>query len=278
MQRVLYVAIALSLVFGTSTLASCQREQADSETSSSPETTSDALDSSASTAEETSNSATSTPQQQTSPAETPINPPQSAKLRAQQADAQINLRSQPAAESTAKGYGLVGDPVKLLKAASGTDGLTWYYIKFDESGAEGWIRGDFINTADASPTDQMGTVRIDNYTIDELFAVSGGGCGMTLIRAGSDQIIFSNGLETTSMWMKLNGRMTQFRRTAASGEEFYGQAINQSFTSLDSAAQAEVTVSLGEQRYEVVDIESGTLHLESAGESIEIPVEGDAGC
>jgi hypothetical protein len=40
----------------------------------------------------------------------------------------------------------VGDPVQLLRSTQGSDG-TWYYVKFEKSGAEGWIRGDFINTA-----------------------------------------------------------------------------------------------------------------------------------
>lgn len=78
---------------------------------------------------------------------TPINPPTSAQLIAQQPEAKINLRTQPDANSSAKGYGLVGDPVQLLRTATGTDGHEWYYVKFEQSGAEGWIRSDFINTS-----------------------------------------------------------------------------------------------------------------------------------
>ena len=79
--------------------------------------------------------------------ETPLNPPQVAALTAQQADAQINLRSQPTTQSSEQGYGLVGDPVKLLKSANGEGGFTWYYVEFESSGAQGWVRGDFVNTA-----------------------------------------------------------------------------------------------------------------------------------
>jgi hypothetical protein len=75
-----------------------------------------------------------------------VNPPQSAQLIASEPGAQINLRSQPTTSSTARGYGVVGDPVQLLRTAQGSDG-TWYFVKFERSGAEGWIRGDFINTA-----------------------------------------------------------------------------------------------------------------------------------
>lgn len=78
---------------------------------------------------------------------TALNSPQAATLTAQDAGAQINLRSQPDASSRSKGYGLVGDPVKLLRQAKASDGYTWYYVKFDGSGAEGWIRSDFITTA-----------------------------------------------------------------------------------------------------------------------------------
>lgn len=76
---------------------------------------------------------------------TAVNPPEEAQLIAAQPGSQINLRSQPTTSSDSKGYGLVGDPVMLLRSATASDG-TWYFVKFDESGAEGWIRGDFINT------------------------------------------------------------------------------------------------------------------------------------
>jgi hypothetical protein len=78
---------------------------------------------------------------------TAIDPPKSAQLIAAQPEARINLRSQPTAQSEAKGYGLVGDPVQLLRTTQGSDGYEWYYVKFEQSGAEGWVRGDFINTA-----------------------------------------------------------------------------------------------------------------------------------
>ncbi|WP_017297861.1 SH3 domain-containing protein [Nodosilinea nodulosa] len=74
-----------------------------------------------------------------------VNPPQAAQLIAAEPGSKINLRSQPTTSSSAKGYGLVGDPVMLLRSAEASDG-TWYYVKFEQSGAEGWIRGDFINT------------------------------------------------------------------------------------------------------------------------------------
>lgn len=98
-------------------------------------------------------SPTASPTPTTSPAPaqpgvtgTVLNPPQASQLIAAQPEARINLRSQPSTDSPAKGYGLVGDPVMLLRSTQGSDG-TWYYVKFEKSGAEGWIRSDFINTA-----------------------------------------------------------------------------------------------------------------------------------
>lgn len=78
---------------------------------------------------------------------TPINPPRTAHLTAAQADSQINLRSQPTTQSTSRGYGLPGDQIQLQQLAEGEGGFSWYYVKFAQSGAEGWIRGDFIDTA-----------------------------------------------------------------------------------------------------------------------------------
>ena len=295
MKQSRYVAIGFSIVLGIGTLLGCQRGEPTAEnplattaadsgssTAAPEETTSPATDVSGSAETIPGNTLTNSPQLA---AETSINPPQSAKLTAQQANAEINVRSQPTVDSTAKGYGLVGDAVDLMKSVAGDDGFTWYYVRFEASDTEGWIRGDFVdadgdigNVANNAIT-EGDAVSIDSYTSDELFAVDSGGCGMTLKPAGREQFIFFNGLETDSMWMKLSGTMTQFRKTAASGEEFYGQSTNQSFTSLDGSVQVDVSVQPGgELGYEAMRVESGTLQLENAGDVIEVPVEGDAGC
>ncbi|NEQ43414.1 MAG: SH3 domain-containing protein [Leptolyngbya sp. SIOISBB] len=213
---------------------------------------------------------------------TAINPPQSANLTAEQADAEINLRSQPTTESTSEGYGLVGDSVELLRATEGEGELTWYFVKFDQSGAEGWIRGDFIDTSGSSAGQSPDSnISIDAFTTDELFAMGGGGCGMTLWSVDNvGDFIFFNGLPGDSMWMKLDGTMTAFRRTAASGPEFYGQMANQTFVNSDADIEVNVTAKVGsEEGYESVNIEQGKLILEDAsGGTLEMTVEGDAGC
>ncbi len=77
---------------------------------------------------------------------TALNPPQPAQLISSEPGSRINLRSGPSTSTAAKGYGLMGDPVQLLRSAQGSDGL-WYYVKFEKSGAEGWVRSDFVNLA-----------------------------------------------------------------------------------------------------------------------------------
>ncbi|MGB3203221.1 MAG: hypothetical protein WBA99_20110 [Nodosilinea sp.] len=108
-----------------------------------------------------------------------VNPPQAAQLIAAQPEAQINLRSQPTTSSSARGYGLVGDPVQLMRSADRSDG-TWYFVKFEESGAEGWIRGDFINTAGrATPLSQRANTSstceglMDGMTVTAFYDANG---------------------------------------------------------------------------------------------------------
>ncbi|MBD2257473.1 SH3 domain-containing protein [Pseudanabaena sp. FACHB-2040] len=117
---------------------------------------------------------------------TTLNPPKSGRLTAQQAGAQVNLRSQPNAQSSSKGYGLVGDSVQLLRAAEGNDNLTWYYVKFQESGAEGWIRGDFIDTSDgpvaaASQSVAATTLECEGLFEETVFIARYSGSGFTRI-------------------------------------------------------------------------------------------------
>lgn len=79
---------------------------------------------------------------------TPINPVRTARLVTQAAGSQVNLRSQPTTQSTAQGYGLGGDAITLLHLTEGEGGLSWYYVNFPGSGAEGWVRGDFVDTSE----------------------------------------------------------------------------------------------------------------------------------
>jgi hypothetical protein len=77
--------------------------------------------------------------------------PQTGVLAAEDPDSRINLRSESSLNSELKGYGLVGDEVRLLDASLSGDGYVWYFVEFKISGAKGWIRGDFIKRPDAPP-------------------------------------------------------------------------------------------------------------------------------
>ena len=58
--------------------------------------------------------------------------------------AQINVRTGPGTHYYAKHYGLTGDRVTILNEAWGRDGYQWWYLKFNESGAKGWVREDLV--------------------------------------------------------------------------------------------------------------------------------------
>ena len=61
---------------------------------------------------------------------------------------QINVRSGPGTHYYARHYGLPGDRVTLMNEAIGNDGYRWWYLKFNESGARGWVRADFVAIPD----------------------------------------------------------------------------------------------------------------------------------
>ena len=137
----------------------------------------------------------------------------------------------------------------------------------------------------ASP-DQTQAIAIGDFGFDDIEKLGAAGCGMTLWRpeaaaqgAGDRRFILLNGLEADSMLMKLNGEVVRFRRTAASGNEFYGQQTSQTFVSPDGNTTVQANVTLGQTgEIESVAIQNGTLRVEQGSASVEVPVLGDAGC
>lgn len=75
---------------------------------------------------------------------------ESGVLSGLQPGSRITVRSQPTTEAYSAHYGLVGDRIEIIKDARGYDGYTWYYVRFP-SGAEGWIRGDYVTTPVSYP-------------------------------------------------------------------------------------------------------------------------------
>lgn len=70
--------------------------------------------------------------------------PIAAKLSSKNPTSRINVRSQPSTRSEANYFGYKGDPVTLLKKADKEKASVWYYLRFDQSRVEGWVREDFI--------------------------------------------------------------------------------------------------------------------------------------
>ncbi|MEO1144722.1 MAG: hypothetical protein AAFY26_03865 [Cyanobacteria bacterium J06638_22] len=138
-----------------------------------------------------------------------------------------------------------------------------------------------------SNTEAATSVDVGGFTLDEIYDLDAGGCGMTLWRAeaqsaapGDRLFTLVNGIEDNSMLMKLNGEAVRFRRTAQSGEEFYGQYEEQTFQDTPGDITVEVSVEKGGVMGEIesVSIPGGTITVIMAGEEVTIPVVGDAGC
>jgi hypothetical protein len=90
-----------------------------------------ALNISSTTSESSSPSATSQPVKE-------------GVLVAQDPQAQINVRTGAGSSFERRHYGVVGDKVTVITSVRGKDGYTWYQIKFPTSGADGWVRDEFI--------------------------------------------------------------------------------------------------------------------------------------
>lgn len=70
-----------------------------------------------------------------------------AVLTATQQNSQINVRQRPSVNAYAPHYGIVGDAVDIISQTSGDDGMTWYQVRFERSGVEGWVRSDHVRVA-----------------------------------------------------------------------------------------------------------------------------------
>jgi len=69
--------------------------------------------------------------------------PQAATLTGSTPGSRVNVRSAPSTQADSPHYGLVGDRVTVLSQTQNAEGTLWYQVQF-ESGAEGWVRSDFV--------------------------------------------------------------------------------------------------------------------------------------
>lgn len=70
-------------------------------------------------------------------------PAQSGTLTAKEAGSSINIRQSASTSAPVQDLGTVGDRIQILGKSQGNDGYTWYNVRAG-SGAEGWVRGDFV--------------------------------------------------------------------------------------------------------------------------------------
>ncbi len=99
----------------------------------------------------------------------PSSDAQTATLTAKKPTSQINLRLAPTTKSNALNYAKSGDRIIIRNQIKGTDGYIWYFVKLEQSGVTGWVRGDLIakqNTQKNTQTSKTITVSSDNYSLD----------------------------------------------------------------------------------------------------------------
>jgi hypothetical protein len=79
------------------------------------------------------------------------------RLFSQDSGSQINIRDDASTRAYARHIGYSGDPVAVRSKKLGDDSKTWYHVSFN-SGAEGWVREEFISFA-AERVDSQDTTR-----------------------------------------------------------------------------------------------------------------------
>jgi hypothetical protein len=96
------------------------------------------------------------PSPKASPTPKTITSASEAVLTATNPKSRINLRSSPSTTSKRLGYGTVGDRVQIIEQKTGTDGDTWYKVRFPRSSTQGWIRKDLVKVTQKQPPSKSG--------------------------------------------------------------------------------------------------------------------------
>jgi Bacterial SH3 domain len=73
-----------------------------------------------------------------------IEPNVAGELVTQQPKARVNVRQAPGEQQAIAHFGVAGDKVMLLTSGRDPAEQMWYQVKFVGSGAEGWVRSDFV--------------------------------------------------------------------------------------------------------------------------------------
>lgn len=75
-----------------------------------------------------------------------VNPPSSnmARLNSRDPGSAINIRAGASTTAEIRHLGYSNDQVEIVNQVRSEDGYRWYNIRFPQSGATGWVRGDFV--------------------------------------------------------------------------------------------------------------------------------------
>lgn len=76
---------------------------------------------------------------------------ESTYLTSRNPGSRINVRAEATTNSAIQHTGYAGDAVRVMNSIIGESSYCWYNVEFLESGATGWVRGDFV------------TIRVDDY-------------------------------------------------------------------------------------------------------------------
>lgn len=97
-----------------------------------------------------------TPKPKASPNPKTIISTSDAVLTATNPKSRINFRATPSTTSKRLGYGTVGERVQIIEQKTGTDGYTWYKVRFPRSGNQGWVRKDLVKVTQKQPPAKSG--------------------------------------------------------------------------------------------------------------------------
>ncbi|AFZ36393.1 SH3 type 3 domain protein [Stanieria cyanosphaera PCC 7437] len=71
--------------------------------------------------------------------------PVGGNLISKESESQINVREEPTVSAKVSDFGNQGEPIYVTQVfENNADGYCWYKVSF-QSGAKGWVRGDFVS-------------------------------------------------------------------------------------------------------------------------------------
>ncbi len=96
-----------------------------------------------------------------------IEPNVAGILVTQQAKARVNVREEPGEKSPIAHYGVAGDKLMLMASRRDAGEKIWYQVKFVGSGAEGWVRSDFVGV----PAGRDGIAYVPKPAVQDPFLI-----------------------------------------------------------------------------------------------------------